>query len=250
MHHTLYIIHHTSYTIHQNKLKACERMIKAEAFAKAIESDVPPESTVDVNSFVVEGSYTGPHIPYSDKGEPVYTVQFVMQCMEYMKGQNRVHKKYVLQVSTTIHHIPYTITHTLHAIHQVLLSAIQLFMSLPSLLEVSIPRIFPDIDRLRILEADLHDTHQGERGSFNVCGDTHGQFYDLLNIFNMAGLPSESNSYLFNGYGIWYMVYGIWYMVYGVWCVIILMLGFWRAGTMWTGAALASRQSSPYFFGN
>jgi serine/threonine-protein phosphatase 5 len=32
-----------------------------------------------------------------------------------------------------------------------------------------------------------------------VCGDTHGQYYDLLRIFEMNGPPSRSNPYLFNG---------------------------------------------------
>jgi len=51
--------------------------------------------------------------------------------------------------------------------------------SLPSLLRLSIPR----------------------KTSLNVCGDTHGQFFDLLNIFssNVASWPSSENRFLFNG---------------------------------------------------
>ncbi|CEM16823.1 unnamed protein product [Vitrella brassicaformis CCMP3155] len=34
---------------------------------------------------------------------------------------------------------------------------------------------------------------------FTICGDVHGQYYDMLNIFKINGPPSETNPYLFNG---------------------------------------------------
>ena len=33
----------------------------------------------------------------------------------------------------------------------------------------------------------------------NVCGDVHGQYYDMLNIFQLNGNPNTENPYLFNG---------------------------------------------------
>ncbi len=62
-------------------------------------------------------------------------------------------------------------------VYQILLDSIKLFRSLPTLVDVDVP-------------AGQHIT---------VCGDVHGQYYDLLNIFKLNGLPSETNPYLFNG---------------------------------------------------
>jgi serine/threonine-protein phosphatase 5 len=48
-------------------------------------------------------------------------------------------------------------------------------------------------------EPSLVDININEKEIINICGDIHGQFYDLLNIFKINGYPSKNNSYLFNG---------------------------------------------------
>ncbi|XP_034701447.1 serine/threonine-protein phosphatase 5 isoform X1 [Vitis riparia] len=60
---------------------------------------------------------------------------------------------------------------------QIVLQTREMLRALPSLVDINVP----------------NNSH------FTVCGDVHGQFYDLLNIFDLNGLPSEENPYLFNG---------------------------------------------------
>ena len=45
-----------------------------------------------------------------------------------------------------------------------------------------------------MVEMEVEEDHM-----LTVCGDTHGQFFDLLEIFRLNGFPSESHYYLFNG---------------------------------------------------
>ncbi|XP_057953403.1 serine/threonine-protein phosphatase 5 isoform X2 [Malania oleifera] len=60
---------------------------------------------------------------------------------------------------------------------QIVLQTREMLRALPSLVDINIP----------------------DENHFTVCGDVHGQFFDLLNIFELNGLPSEENPYLFNG---------------------------------------------------
>lgn len=48
-------------------------------------------------------------------------------------------------------------------------------------------------------EATMTDVNVTENNILTVCGDTHGQFFDLMHIFETNGFPSRSNAYLFNG---------------------------------------------------
>ena len=45
----------------------------------------------------------------------------------------------------------------------------------------------------------LVDYEIEDEEEITVCGDIHGQYYDLLNIFKLNGVPAEKNKYLFNG---------------------------------------------------
>jgi serine/threonine-protein phosphatase 5 len=63
--------------------------------------------------------------------------------------------------------------------YKIALESLKLLRTQPSLVEVSVG--------------------SAAQERFTVCGDVHGQYYDLLNIFEINGNPSEKNPYLFNG---------------------------------------------------
>lgn len=61
--------------------------------------------------------------------------------------------------------------------YMVLNAARKIFASQPNLVPISFP----------------------EDAKITVCGDVHGQFYDLIAIFDINGWPSDNHYYLFNG---------------------------------------------------
>uniref|UniRef100_A0A7S2YG96 protein-serine/threonine phosphatase n=1 Tax=Entomoneis paludosa TaxID=265537 RepID=A0A7S2YG96_9STRA len=160
------------------KLQACEKAIKEEAFLKAIEAEhtAPLSQTYDPTTLVVNPkTYAGPQytttLPEGIDDEALLFQpgqlprSFVMECIEWMRNEKQVHKRYVARV---------------------LLACKPLMEATPSLMHIPIPKQGPKEDM---------------KPRLTVCGDTHGQFYDLLHIFENVndGYPSATNPYVFNG---------------------------------------------------
>lgn len=103
---------------------------------------------------------------------------FVESVLDYMKEQKRVHKKYVLKV---------------------LFAALAMYKNTPTLMRINIERPSSIEPETTIVANGSQLSAGGKKGKITVCGDTHGQYYDLLNIFKLAGLPSDENPFLFNG---------------------------------------------------
>ncbi|CAZ81499.1 unnamed protein product [Tuber melanosporum] len=61
--------------------------------------------------------------------------------------------------------------------YQIILKAKEIFYAEPTMPEVTIP----------------------DGNKMTICGDTHGQYFDLLEIFRRNGFPAETHAYLFNG---------------------------------------------------
>lgn len=159
------------------KLAAVEKAIREEAFAKAIEAEqtAPLSVTFDVNAIDIPLTYSGPH-PLDGTYQPADDAavfepgkmpqEFVLAAMDFMKDQQLIHKRYVARL---------------------LIACANFYSKEPTLMRIRLPTTTQNNNNM------MHEPR------ITVCGDTHGQFYDVLNIFQLNGLPSASNPYLFNG---------------------------------------------------
>ena len=131
---------------------ACQKLVKRDAFLKAIEVADAPSAAVglDLESIAVEDGYDGVRL----KDE--MTQEFIDDMIERFKTGKKIHRKYVFQIILKVKELVY--------------------------------------NEPTMVEAHVQPDHK-----LTVCGDTHGQYFDLLEIFRLNGFPSSQHHYLFNG---------------------------------------------------
>jgi serine/threonine-protein phosphatase 5 len=164
----------------REKFKVCKQEVNKQIFEEAVRTErgAPLSETIDYKSISVPDNYDGPRLEMDDE----ITEEFVRSLVEYQKNQKNIHRKYMTVI---------------------LLRMLDFMSKQPSLIDVQFGGKSKDatdeeVEQARNATGKLSTADFAKH--FNVCGDTHGQYYDLLNIFeNIRGWPSPNNPYLFNG---------------------------------------------------
>lgn len=188
----------------RSKLNECEKAVREEAFSKAIEAEQtqPLSATYKPDLIEITNVYSGPKPTTTEGGGAgggasdaamaeeaalfrpgALPREFVLSCVDWMKAQKQVHKRYVARA---------------------LISCRSMFAETCSLMRIDLPQDPPEVTHLWPAGSSIENCGDNASSSLQkpritVCGDTHGQYYDLLNIFAKNGFPHRTNPYLFNG---------------------------------------------------
>lgn len=161
------------------KLKSVQQAIRQEAFARAIEAEqtVPLSERLKLADIKVPESYDGPRLDDAqleaedlDPLDIAVPWDFVLAAIERFRSEKLVHKRYLLAI---------------------LLKVKKILTAHENVMKLALPDVPPE-------DGGTGSTSASEP-RFTVCGDTHGQYYDVLNIFAINGMPHATNPYLFNG---------------------------------------------------
>lgn len=173
----------------KDNLTSCQKFIRARAFARAIEVQDAPSTIESINlkDMNVDDSYDGLplEIEFHDSGKTV---------ANGTSNENLTESQALSKIRSLLSSFDVKVTKEFvddmidrfkngKLIHKkylfaIVMQAMKIFIDDPTLVEVDVESPIKKI---------------------TVCGDTHGQFFDLMNIFKLNGYPSESHAYLFNG---------------------------------------------------
>ncbi|OAO16748.1 serine/threonine-protein phosphatase [Blastocystis sp. ATCC 50177/Nand II] len=147
----------------KSKVAEVAKIVKAKRFEEAIHvTTASYADQVVLKDLNFPKEVEGPAIDYVNNGDDVDDYTITERFIMDMMKWHQAGKKL---------HPKY--------VYIILIKAIRYFRTLPNII-------------------DLH-LSEGEKNTFRVCGDVHGQYYDFINIFNTFGYPSASAPYLFNG---------------------------------------------------
>lgn len=152
------------------------KILRRIAFESAINVGEQPSmiEQLDLEHVRIEPSYQGPELPISVEtgdGKQKFAVgmtqDYLKKMIEAFKEGGKIPKKHAFAIVAC---------------------AAQIFEQQPTLTEIGLEK--SNRPHEKIIEGC-------ER--INVCGDVHGQFFDVLNIFERFGNVAPKIAYLFNG---------------------------------------------------
>lgn len=161
--------------------KQCLNYLKREAFERAIAGDEKTSViyALDFDGMLVEKSWEGPDLQIkttkkADSHEVEVQIDgldhaYLKYMIELFKNGGRLPKKHVFAIVARVY---------------------QILKQECTMVEVSLPHSQLDLPPQEIVAGAK---------KFTVVGDTHGQFYDVLNLFSKFGHVSDEHVYLFNG---------------------------------------------------
>ncbi|KAG7851211.1 hypothetical protein KL941_000880 [Ogataea angusta] len=153
--------------------KQLVRIINQIKFEKAIavEEKGSVIASIDLDAISVESSYQGPDldIKVEDKRVRVsMTQKYISNMVDLFRKGGKIPKKHAFAIVA---------------------AANEIFKEQPPMVEFGLKRPATAAKELQLEEAR----------KITVCGDTHGQFYDVLNLFRRFGKVGKDHIYLFNG---------------------------------------------------
>lgn len=162
--------------------KQCTNYLRRQAFERAI-ADVDKASvinSVDYDAIQLEKSWKGPELKIEVRRSKTESEVSI-------GGLNKEYLKYMIKLFKEGGVLPKK------HVFAIIAYVNQLFKKEKTMTEILLPH--PKMD----LSLNKDEILLEKAKKFTVVGDTHGQFYDVLNIFEKFGHVSEDHVYLFNG---------------------------------------------------